>query len=84
MFYNKYFKKYNALPTKYAIKGFDVVYDAAVRISSNYDLKEGLKAGKSSRVGSTFYYDKKMFGDFKNTNTFLVKYNEDLSVEIIK
>ena len=83
-FYSKYWKKHKALPTEYSIKGFDVAYDAIVRISSNYDLKEGLKAGKSSRIATAFNYDKKMFGDFKNTNVFLVKYNEDLSTLIIK
>ena len=83
-FYNKYWKKHKALPTKYAVKGFDVTYDIIARISSNYDLKEGLKAGKSTRIASTYNYDKKMFEDFKNTSVWLVQYNEDLSVQIIK
>ena len=32
----------------------------------------------------TYNYDKKMFGDFKNTSVWLVQFNEDLSVQIIK
>ena len=83
-FYNKYWEKHKSLPTKYAVKGFDITYDIITRISSNYDLKEGLKAGKSKRISSTFNYDKKTLGDFKNTNVFLIQYNEDLSVQIIK
>lgn len=84
IFYNSYNRKYNAFPTKYAIRGFDVMYDAIVRISSYNNLKKGLKEGKSSRLSSIFDYNKKLFGSFENKGMFLIQYNEDLIPVILQ
>lgn len=83
-FFNSYKRKNHAFPTKYAIRGFDVMYDAIVRISSYNNLDTGLKEGKSSRLSSIFNYKKKLFGSFENKGVFLIQYNEDLIPVILQ
>ena len=83
-FYEKYKAKNYALPTKYAIRGFDVTYDALIRIASSKSLVDGLKAGMSSRISCVFNYDKKLFGSFENTGLFLIQYTNDLEVIILE
>ncbi|NLP58033.1 LysM peptidoglycan-binding domain-containing protein [Lutibacter sp. B1] len=83
-FYKSYKSKNNAIPSKYAIRGFDVAYDAIVRIASNKNLEDGLKAGKSTRISSTFDYNKKLFGSFENNGVFLIQYNKDLEAVILE
>ena len=83
-FYQKYNEKNYAFPTKYAIRGFDVTYDALARIATTSNLEDGLRAGQSSRISSFFYYDKKVFGSFENNKIFLVQYTKDLNMVILE
>ncbi len=83
-FYKKYRSKNFALPSKYAIRGFDVTYDALIRIASAENLDEGLKKGKSYRISSIFNYDKKLFGSFENKGVFLIQYTKDLDTIILE
>jgi LysM repeat protein len=83
-FYERYNAKNYAFPTKYAIRGFDVTYDALLRIASSTNIEEGLQAGQSSRVASFFYYDKKLFGGFENEKVFLIQYTKDLNTIIFE
>ncbi len=83
-FYEKYKRKNYAFPTKYAIRGFDVTYDALIRLSSSESFEEGLKAGASERISAIFNYDKKWFGSFENTNVLLIQYTEDLDTLILE
>ncbi len=83
-FYNAYESKNYALPTKYAIRGFDLTYDILVRIATSKSLEKGLKAGKSSRVASIFDYYKKPFGSLGNGGLILIQYKPDLTFEVLK
>ncbi|WP_456379116.1 PBP1 and LysM peptidoglycan-binding domain-containing protein [Lutibacter sp.] len=83
-FYKKYKSKNYALPTKYAIRGFDVTYDTLIRIASAESLEDGLKDGKSLRIARVFDYDKKLFGSFRNIGVFLIQYTKDLDAIILE
>lgn len=83
-FFKNYQDKNNAIPTNYAIKGFDIMYDLLVRLASDKSLNDGLNAGLSKRVLSIFNYDKKLFGSFENKGIFLVKYRPDLTYEMLE
>ncbi len=83
-FYNKYNHKNHAFPTQQVIRGFDVTYDTLLRIASSSNFEEGMQAGKSSRISSFFYYDKKLFGGFENERIFLIQYTKDLNTVILK
>jgi hypothetical protein len=77
-FFKKFRTKNYALPSKYAIRGFDVTYDTLARLASSDSLDEGLKAGKSIRLSAEFNYDKKLFGSFENNGVYLIQYNKEL------
>ena len=83
-FYKNYQSKNFALPTKYAIRGFDITYDTLIRIASINNLEDGLKAGKSIRIASVFNYDKKLFGSFENKGVYLIQYNKELEPVILE
>jgi len=83
-FRKKYKRKYHAYPTKYAVKGFDVTYDALMRLSSFDSFNEGAKAGVSQRIGTKFDYTKKLFGSTENKGVFLIQYQEDLNLKVLE
>lgn len=78
-FYKTYQEKNYAIPSKYALKGFDITYDALVRIATKNSLDQGLVAGKSTRISTMFNYQKNMLGSFENKGIFIIQYNADLS-----
>ena len=85
-FYTQYFKRNNDYPSKYASKGFDVVYDIVMRMASNdsINLESSFDKGMSQRVRSTFKYEQKAYGGpAYNTAVYLRKYNKDLSIELL-
>lgn len=82
-FYKNYQNKNYAIPSKYALKGFDMTYDALVRIASMGDLENGLQAGKSSRISTMFNYDKNWDGSFENNGIYIIQYNTALMPVIL-
>lgn len=77
-FFIKYQKENNTIPSDYAIRGFDVTYDILIRLASYEVLEDGLKAGKSIRVSSSFNYGKKNNGSFENNGIYIVQYTKEL------
>ena len=82
-FYKTYQDENYAMPSKYALKGFDITYDAIVRIATKNSLEQGLSAGKSSRISTMFNYHKNLLGSFENKGVFIIQYNADLSSIIL-
>lgn len=78
-FYQKFKAKNNNLPSKYALRGFDVTYDVIARIVSYQTFDESLQQGKSARLISVFGYNKN-----QNNGLILVQYNNDLKPEVIE
>lgn len=83
IFNEKYLDKNNALPSDYAVKGFDITYDILMRLASGEKLNKTFKQGTSFRLENKFEYHKK-FGIYTNQGLYLVKYNNDLSLIRLK
>ncbi|CAM1373350.1 conserved hypothetical protein [Tenacibaculum litopenaei] len=83
-FNKKYQAKNNALPSDYAIKGFDITYDTLMRLASGNSLSATFKEGISFRLENKFDYRKKLFGTTSNRGLFIVQYNRDLSLKRLK
>jgi LysM repeat protein len=83
-FYNAYKRKNHAFPSKYSIRGFDIMYDTMARIGSFNNLERGLKEGESSRLSATFNYKKKLFGSFENHGIYLIQYTEALTPVLLE
>lgn len=84
LFNQKYYQKNNAIPSDYAIKGFDITYDVLIRLASGNSLTDTFKDGVSLRLENKFDYNKKTFGSASNKGLFIVKYNKDLSLSRLK
>ena len=84
IFNKQYLEKNNALPSYYATKGFDIVYDTAIRIASGNNLKSTFKKGVSYRLESKFEYSRMIFSTSTNNGIFLMQYNPDLTITRLK
>jgi LysM repeat protein len=80
-----YKNKYGVYPNKYATRGFDVTYDIILRLASSDDAYEGAKRNVVTEyVENKFNYKKKILSGFYNTALYIVKYNNDLQVEVVR
>jgi len=83
-FYKNYQEKNFTIPSKYALKGFDITYDVIARIATMGTLEQGLKAGKSSRISTLFSYNRNLMGSFENHGVFIIQYNKLLTPTILE
>jgi hypothetical protein len=83
-FNRKYKAKNGALPSSYAIKGFDTTYDILMRLASGNDLEDTFKEGVSYRIESKYDYTNKEDKVPENKGLFILKYNADLTTTRIK
>ena len=81
IFNAQYLKRNNALPSYYATRGFDVVYDVIMRMSSGDKLEETYRKGVSYRLESKFDFEKRLFGITNNTGLYLLEFNNDLTLK---
>ncbi|MDT0552796.1 LysM peptidoglycan-binding domain-containing protein [Urechidicola vernalis] len=79
-FQGMYRQKYHVRPSDYAKRGFDVMYDTLLRLSSGEDFNEGATLGVSERVLTKFDYKKRLFGSTENKGIYLLQYQSDLSL----
>ena len=80
-FYEKYLTKNHAYPNRYAIRGFDIVYDILMRMSMTEEsILDTDFSGGSERVGNSFFYEKEFQKPVANKAVYLRKYNEDLTI----
>ena len=84
VFNKQYLRKYKALPSFYATRGFDVTYDVIMRLASGKNLYDTFKDGISYRVESKFDYNKRMLGVSQNRGLFLLEFQSDLSLRRIE
>lgn len=84
IFNKQYLEKNKALPSYYATKGFDIVYDTAIRLASGDNLKSTFKRGISYRVESKFEYSRMLFSTSSNEGIYLMQYNPDLTLTRLK
>ncbi len=84
-FYEKYEKINKTYPTPYAIRGFDITYDILMRMASTEEgvLDSTLNKGISTRIQDSYNYDQEK-GPVFNKSVFLLKYNDDLTLEVLK
>ena len=80
-----YKNKYGVLPNKYAVRGFDLTYDIILRLGTAEDIYDGSPSDVMTEyVENRFRYDKRMFSGYRNQGFYLLKYNMDLNLEIVK
>lgn len=84
-FIKKYVKKYGVVPNTYAVRGFDVTYDILLRLASSEDLYSSLnEEGTTQYVENKFNYETKHSGGYQNTAIYIMAYDRDLNLKVVR
>jgi len=74
-FTEKYKSINHAEPSEYAFKGFDITYDALLRLATFTDAESAFNGGISERTSCKFQYINNPGKGFENKGVFLIKYD---------
>lgn len=85
-FIEAYEAKYGIIPNRFAVRGFDVTFDALLRLAyaDNIMLANERIEGETSYVENKFHYVRQSGGGFYNTSSYILKYTKDLDLEEIE
>ncbi|MDO6758995.1 LysM peptidoglycan-binding domain-containing protein [Tamlana sp. 2_MG-2023] len=79
-FVKSYKKQYKTIPSKRAVKGFDLTMDIGLRLASSKDLyMSTMQAPLTEYVENKFAYKKQYMGGYYNDSAYLVKH-ENLTI----
>lgn len=78
-FRNAYREKNKVLPSMYATRGFDVMFDTLMRLASGKSYADSVAGESSQQIESRFDYKKNEEGHV-NEGIYILQYNDDLSV----
>ena len=70
----KYFLKYNSYPSKYAIRGHDLVLDLLIRLSCGELDRNNLNLVQSEYIENRFRYVKDKDGIYRNNSAYIMKF----------
>ena len=77
--------KYGVMPNKYAIRGFDVTYDILLRLANSEVFEEALATDiYTEHVENKFQYVFDPKKGYKNQVFYIMKYNNDLQLEVVE
>jgi LysM repeat protein len=77
--------KYGVMPNKYAIRGFDVTYDVLLRLANAETLEEAsVSEIKTEYVENKFQYYFSPNTGYKNQAFYIMKYNNELKLEVVE
>ena len=80
-FEKAYKKKNRVLPNQYAVRGFDITFDAMLRLSQEKSFEESTQSSVTEQVESKFDYSKKVLGGYVNKGIYILYYNTDLTIK---
>lgn len=81
-FVKAYQAKYETLPNRFAARGFDITYDALLRLAyadSILDANDKIE-GETAYVENKFNYQRDSSGGYINTAVYILQYAKDLNV----
>ncbi|RRJ93007.1 amino acid ABC transporter substrate-binding protein [Flavobacterium macacae] len=84
IFSKVYKKKNNIFPNQYATRGFDVTFDAMLRLSQEKSFEETIFDNATEQVENKFNYTKNPAGGYSNRGVYILYYDESLSVKEAK
>lgn len=84
-FIKKYEAKYGVVPNRFAVRGFDVTYDVLLRLASAPDLYTSLnEEGTTQYVENKFDYDRRPSGGYMNKAVYILAYDKDLNLKVVR
>ncbi len=83
-FSKKYRKQFGSLPTRFAIRGFDLTMDVLLRLAYQKDLFYGANLiSETEYIENKFNYNGQPSGGYLNTAVYIAYYDE-LEIKLIK
>ena len=80
-----YKNKYGVMPNHYAIRGFDVTYDVLLRLANAITLEEAsISDIKTEYIENKFQYFNTLNLGYKNQAFYIMKYNNELKLEVVE
>jgi len=80
--FEKEYRKLNKVtPNQFAIRGFDVTFDALLRLSQEASFEETTITSSSEQIESKFDYVKNSNGGYENKGVYIVSYQTDLTIK---
>lgn len=73
----------NALPNRFAIRGYDVTLDVILRMFQQGGFT-GAMGLKSTEIENKFVYSKNPEGTIRNAGVYILQYNDDLTVKVVE
>ena len=80
-FDNNYKIVNKVLPSKYAIRGFDVTFDTLLRLSQEKSFQETAQTVASQQIESKFDYYQKPLEGYTNKGVYILYYDDDLTIK---
>ena len=84
IFEKNYKLKNKVTPNAFAIRGFDVTFDALMRLSQATTFSESTSIQVTEQVESKFDYFKNESGGFANKGLYILYYDADLKVKVAR
>ena len=84
IFEKNYKLKNKVTPNAFATRGFDVTFDALMRLSQATTFAESASTQVTEQVESKFDYFKNEMGGFANKGLYILYYDADLTVKVAK
>lgn len=82
-FENSYKRKNNVYPNQFAVRGFDVTFDALLRLSQERTFEETVQSVSTEYVENRFDYVPSESG-YSNNGVFVLYYDNDLTIKEAK
>ncbi len=81
-FVKAYNEKYGVLPNRFSVRGFDITYDALLRLASAESILDANDKieGETAYVENKFRYQRDPAGGYINTAVYILQYAKDLNV----
>lgn len=82
IFERKYKETNKVSPNQYATRGFDVTFDALLRLSQEQSFSETLQTATTQQVENKFDYEQKSNKAYSNDGFYILYFDTDLSVKV--
>ena len=81
-YFTKKYRQVNLIsPNPYAVRGFDITFDALVRLSQEQHFTETLLTSSTEQFENKFSYTKREDKGFRNNGFYILYYDTDLSIK---
>lgn len=82
LIFEKKYRRYNKItPNYFATRGFDVTFDAILRVCQEKDFKETMTQDASEQVENRFNYVVTEAGGYSNKGVYILYYDTDLTIK---